>query len=61
MSWKQLPDGKEKLEAFLREQPERAAAEALRSRSESTPRSLLRALPWVLTLALLAAAAWLLA
>ncbi len=59
MSWKQLPDGKEKLEAFLREAHERDAAQRPTAPSTRTPQSRKR-LRWILVLALVIVAVWLL-
>ncbi len=59
MSWKQLPDGKEKLEAFLREVQESDAAQRPTDPSTRTPRSRKHRLRWILVLALVVTA-WLL-
>ena len=60
MSWKKLPDGKEKLEAFLREAQESDAAERPTDPSTRTPRSRKHRLPWILALAIVIVAGWLL-
>ena len=60
MSWKQLLDGNEKREAFLREMQERDAVEGPTDPSRSTPRSRKHELLWIPVLALLLAAGWLL-
>ncbi len=60
MSWKQLPDGNEKLEAFLRGVQERDAAQRPTDPSTRTPPSRKHRLAWILVLALVAVAAWLL-
>jgi hypothetical protein len=60
MSWKQLPDGSERLEAFLREMRERDSGEGPRDPSRGPPRSGRHALLGVLVLALVLAAVWLL-
>ncbi len=60
MGWKQLPDGKERLEAFIREVHERDAAQRPTDPSTRTPRSRKHRLRWILLLALVIVAAWLL-
>ena len=60
MSWKQLPDGKGKLEAFLREVHESDAAQPPTDPTTRTPRSLEPRLGWILVLALVVVAVWLL-
>jgi len=60
MSWKQLPDGKEKLEMFLREVQESDAAQRPTDPSTRTPRSRKHRLRWILVLALVIVAVWLL-
>ena len=60
MNWKQLPDGKEKLEAFFREVHESDAAQRPTDPSTRTPRSRKHRLGWILVLALVAVAVWLL-
>ena len=60
MSWKRLPDGKERLEEFLREVHERDAAQRLTDLSTRTPRSRKHRLRWILLLALVIVAVWLL-
>ena len=60
MSWKELPDGKEKLEAFLRETRESDAGQRPTEPSERTPRSREPRLGWILVLALVFVAVWLL-
>ncbi len=57
-SWKQMPDGKEKLEAFLREVHESDAAQ--RPTDPSTPTTRSRKHRWILVLALVIVAVWLL-
>ena len=52
MSWKQLPDGKERLEAFLRDQQESDAAQRPTDPSRWTSRSRKHRLRWILVLAL---------
>ncbi len=59
MSWKQLPDGKEKLEAFFREVQERDAAPRPTDPSTRTLRSRKHWLRWILVLVLVVAL-WLL-
>ncbi len=59
MSWKQLPDGKDKLEAFLREVQENDAAQRPTDPSTRTP-SRKRRRGWILVLALVVVAVWLL-
>ncbi len=58
MGWKQLPDGKERLEAFLREVHERDAAQRPTAPSTRTPQR--KRLRWILVLALAIVAVWLL-
>ncbi len=58
MSWKQLPDGKEKLEAFLREVQGSDAARRPTDPSWRTPRSRKHRLRWILVLALVVVAVW---
>ena len=60
MSWKQLPDGKEKREAFLRDVQESDAAQRPTDPSTRTPRSRKHPLRWILALALVVVAVWLL-
>ncbi len=60
MSWKQLPDGKEKLEAFFREVQESDAVQRPTDPSWLTPRSRKHRLRWILVLALVVVAVWLL-
>ncbi len=60
MSWKQLPDGKEKLEAFFREVQESDTAQRPTDPSTRTPRSRKHRLRWLLLLALAIVAVWLL-
>ena len=62
MSWKQLPDGKEKLETFLRGVQESEAAKRPTDPSTRTPPLRKHRLGWILLLALVAVAGavWLL-
>ena len=60
MSWKQMPDGKEKLKAFLREAHESDAAQRPTDPSTRSPRSGKHRLRWVLLLALVIVVLWLL-
>ena len=59
MSWKQRPDGQEKLAEFLREVKQGNAAQRPTDPSTRTPRSRTHRLRWILVLAL-AAVVWLL-
>ncbi len=60
MSWKQLPDGNEKLEAFFREAHESDAAQRPTDPSTRTPRARKHRLRWILALGLVLVALWLL-
>ncbi len=61
MSWKQMPDGPEKLEAFLREMAEREAAKRPTRIPEGPSRSRgARALSLLLLALFFAAVAWIL-
>lgn len=60
MSWKQLPDGQEKLEAFLREVQESDAAQRPTDSPTRTRRSRKHRLRLILVLALAVVAIWLL-
>ncbi len=60
MSWKQLPDGKEKLDTFLREVQESDAAQRPTDPSTRTHRSPKHRLGWILVLVLVAVAVGLL-
>ena len=59
MSWKQLPDGREKLAEFLREVKKSDTAQRPTDPSTRTPGSRTHRLRWILVLAL-AAVVWLL-